>query len=656
MFKRILIANRGEIACRIIRTCRQLGVETVAVYSDADAGAMHVRLADFAVHIGASEPGESYLRSDRITEAAKATKAQAVHPGYGFLSENAGFRSAIEQADIAFIGPSAATIDAMGSKAEAKRRMEEANVPTVPGYHGADQGMDHLVEQAQRIGFPLMIKAAAGGGGKGMRIVRKATDFEGALQSARREAVGAFGDDRVILEKYLEKPRHIEIQVFGDHYGNVVHLFERDCSTQRRYQKVIEEAPAPGLSEDTRRRMGEAAVAAARAVDYHNAGTVEFIMGQDGDFYFMEMNTRLQVEHPVTELITGLDLVEWQLRIADGQPLPLSQDEITCRGHAFEARLYAEDAAAGFLPSTGHLTQVQFPGFARVDTGVTAGHSVSVFYDPMIAKIVVHSHDRPAALSRLRAALADTEIDGVTTNLDFLVSLAHSTALADHTMHTALLDQDLSLVYDPSPPSEHAIIAASLCEVHRQEQTVSDNNPWSRCDAWRLGWQQGHSGRRDLSFTVSADHLDVQVRGTADHCEVHIHDRRVEVRRVFHDHDSVSWQHDGRSWRLPVRRDGNRFQIVSDGQLHVFRGRDPYAVDASDEGSASQVIAPMPGKIIAVRCAAGDSVAEGDELIVMEAMKMELSLTAPRDGEIAELTATEGDFVEADSVLIRFDE
>ena len=654
MFNRILIANRGEIACRIIRTCRRLGVETVAVYSDADADAMHVRLADYAVHIGASEPGASYLRSERIIKAAQELNAQAIHPGYGFLSENAAFRTALEKAGIAFIGPSAATIDAMGSKAEAKRRMVEADVPTVPGYHGANQDVDHLEHEAQRIGFPLMIKAAAGGGGKGMRIVRDAAGFNSALQSAKREAVGAFGDDRVILEKYVENPRHIEIQVFGDSHGNVVHLFERDCSTQRRYQKVIEEAPAPGLDDDTRRRMGDAAVAAARAVDYQNAGTVEFIMGQEGDFYFMEMNTRLQVEHPVTELITGLDLVEWQLRVAAGETLPLTQGEIACRGHAFEARLYAEDAAAGFLPSTGRLTHVQFPEFARVDTGVSSGHSVSVFYDPMIAKIIVHGHDRAAALTALRTALAQTAIDGVTTNLDFLVSLAYSSALTNHTMHTALLDRDLSVVYEPAPPSPDAIIAASLCELHRQEQSVTNSGPWTIPDSWRLGWSQGHSGRHDLSFAVGDDHLNVEARGTSGRCELRHDDTTVVVRGVHHDEESVSWEAEGQRSRISVLRNDSRFQIVEAGQLHVFRGRDPYAVEASDESSTDSVIAPMPGKLIAVRCTRGSTVKEGDELIVMEAMKMELSLTAPRDGEIAELNVAEGDFVEADTVLIRF--
>src|SRR5690554_3725846 len=473
MFDRILIANRGEIACRVIRTARRMGIRTVAVFSEAEADAQHVRLADEAWPIGGPRPQDSYLRGDAILEVAKRTGAQAIHPGYGFLSENAEFAEAVEAAGIAFIGPKASSMRKMGSKAGAKELMDAAGVPVVPGYTGEDQAPGVLVREAGRIGFPLMIKAAHGGGGKGMRIVRSAEEFMPALESCQREAASAFGRDRVLLERYIESPRHIEIQVFGDAHGHVIHLNERECSAQRRYQKVLEEAPSPFLTPGLRERMGEAAVLAARTIDYVNAGTVEFIVAPDGGFWFMEINTRLQVEHPVTEMVTGLDLVEWQLRVAAGEPLPLAQQDIPQAGHAIEVRLYAEDPEAGFLPGSGRLERLRLPrpsGHVRIDSGVVEGDTVTIFYDPMIAKLIVHDRDRPAALARLREALAQCVIEGPKSNIAFLEALVRHPAIVEARIDTGYLDRHLDEFTSAHAPDTDLLLAAATATLLDQER------------------------------------------------------------------------------------------------------------------------------------------------------------------------------------------
>ncbi|MEO8992963.1 MAG: biotin carboxylase N-terminal domain-containing protein, partial [Rhodanobacter sp.] len=496
MFERVLIANRGEIACRVIRTCRRLGIHTIAVYSEADANAQHVRLADEAWPIGGPRPADSYLRSDAILEVAKKSGAQAIHPGYGFLSENTGFARACTDAGITFIGPRPESIEAMGSKAAAKELMEHHAVPLVPGYHGENQEAAFLAEQAIKTGFPLMIKPAAGGGGKGMRIVRSAGEFAEALASSQREAIGSFGDARVILERYVEHPRHIEFQVFGDTQGHVIHLNERECSSQRRYQKVMEETPSPFLDDVRRSAMGAAAVAAAKAVNYVGAGTIEFIVAQDGEFFFMEMNTRLQVEHPVTEMTLGLDLVEWQLRVAAGQPLPLKQSDIHAHGHAMEVRLYAEDPDQHFLPSSGKLQTLRLPALSanvRIDGGVVEGDTVTIFYDPMIAKMIVFDANRVQTLQRMREALAACEIIGPKSNIGFLERLIRHPAVTEGRIDTSYLDSHLDefLVGDAAP-SDAVLFAAASAALLQEESDVSadsadPDSPWARADGWRVG-------------------------------------------------------------------------------------------------------------------------------------------------------------------------
>jgi len=660
MFQRVLIANRGEIACRVIATCRRLGIESVAVYSDADAGARHVRLADQAVHIGGPRPAESYLRTDAIVEAARRTGAQAVHPGYGFLSENAGFARALDAAGIAFVGPNLKAIEAMGSKAEAKALMERAGVPLVPGYHGADQDAALLAREAARIGFPLMIKAAAGGGGKGMRIVADAAAFAGALDSARREAASAFGDDRVILERYVERPRHIEFQVFGDRHGGIVHLGERECSAQRRYQKVLEETPSPFLTAERRAAMGEAAVQAARAVDYVGAGTVEFIVGQDGGFYFMEMNTRLQVEHPVTEMVTGLDLVEWQLRVAAGEALPLAQDDIVHRGHSIELRLYAEDPEQGFLPGSGRLETLRLPAadgrHVRVDAGVDQGDTVSIFYDPMIAKLIVWDADRPAALARLRDALAGTDIAGPKANVAFLEALVRHPAVTGATIDTGYLDRHLDefVAADAALPEAalRAVAVAELLAVEAAARAAAPaadpHSPWARADAWRLG----PARRRALAFEHGGQRIDLSAHGHDGRYRIEHPGGIWQVEAARHDGDWLSLRHDGQAARVRVRALGGDWLAFVDGRRHRLHEVAPFAFEAAAGGAGDKVAAPMPGRIVAVHVAPGDAIEADQELLVMEAMKMELALRAPRAGTVAELRAQVGEFVEADVVLV----
>ncbi|GJM09480.1 MAG: 3-methylcrotonyl-CoA carboxylase subunit alpha [Lysobacteraceae bacterium] len=657
-FQRILIANRGEIACRVIATCRRLGIETIAVHSDADRNARHVRMADISVCVGPAAASESYLNIDRLIAVANNHGAEAVHPGYGFLSENATFATRLAEADIRFIGPSADTITQMGSKAEAKAVMEKANVPVVPGYHGNKQDIDTLFQHAEKIGYPLLIKASAGGGGKGMRIVQKAGDFAGELGSARREAKAAFGDDSVILERYLSRPRHVEVQVFGDLHGSVVHMFERDCSTQRRYQKVIEESPAPTISEEQRQAMCQAAVAAAQAVNYTGAGTVEFIVDDDGSFFFMEMNTRLQVEHPVTEMVTGLDLVEWQLRVAAGEKLPLYQDQIRSRGHAIEARVYAEDPNKGFLPGSGRLKHLSFPQSndrVRIDTGVEQGDEVTVHYDPMIAKVIAWGEDRTEAIVALRQALQHVEIIGPADNTGFVEHLLQHTMFENATIHTATLDQDLQPFLPPVEPSRLTVAAAACSVLAAQERaaraaqlaTSDAYSPWSIHD----GWRSCHSGRRVIDLECGDRHYSVDARGFAGDYELSFEDS--SYRYQFEEHgDFVNINCQNTTHRARVVSADGVFLIHNGQHRFEFKPHNPFAFEGGSEAKGDRVVAPMPGKIVSVVVNSGTEVAEGDPLVIMEAMKMELTLRAPRDGVVDQVSAQVDQFVEADTALV----
>ncbi|MBZ9741116.1 MULTISPECIES: acetyl/propionyl/methylcrotonyl-CoA carboxylase subunit alpha [unclassified Mesorhizobium] len=648
MFTKILIANRGEIACRVIRTARKLGVHTVAVYSDADAKSLHVEMADEAVHIGPSPVGESYLRGDKIVAAALATGAQAIHPGYGFLSENPDFVDQVVAAGLVFIGPSAASIRAMGLKDAAKRLMEKAGVPVVPGYHGEAQEIVLLASKAREIGYPVLIKARAGGGGKGMRRVEHPDDFSEALSSARREAKAAFGDDRVLVEKYVDKPRHIEVQVFGDSFGNAVHLYERDCSAQRRHQKVIEEAPAPGMTPALRKAMTEAAVKAAKAINYSGAGTIEFIVdasqGLKVDrFWFMEMNTRLQVEHPVTEMVTGTDLVEWQLRVASGEKLPKTQSEIALSGHAFEARIYAEDAAKGFLPATGTLHHLKFPDIApegaamRIETGVRAGDAISPYYDPMIAKLVVHAGDRAAALEALRAALAQTEVAGSTVNTAFLAALAADPDFAAEDVDTGLIGRHQEALTAVAPPTGEIISAAALAASGAGALPSSDD-PWSSLAGY--AHFHGVARRTRLKFGDEAILAKVSMRP----------DGRFQV-ALDAPYDNAN-AHDLRTLPRLARWPGH-ITVFEGAVGYTFSVPDPLA--RSDEAAAASgsLRAPMPGLVKLVRAAKGEAVIKGQPLLILEAMKMEHTIAAPHDGVIAEIAA-EGSQVSDGTVLVRF--
>ncbi len=658
MFRRILIANRGEIACRIIDTARRLGVETVAVYSDTDRAARHVEMADRAVHIGGSAPGESYLRADAIIRAALDTGAQAIHPGYGFLSENPDFVEAVEAAGLVFIGPSAGAIRAMGLKDAAKRLMERAGVPVVPGYHGDDQDGGRLLERAGKIGFPVLIKAVAGGGGKGMRRVDRAADFAEALASARAEAAGAFGNDAVLVEKFIEKPRHIEVQVFGDG-DRAVHLYERDCSLQRRHQKVIEEAPAPGMTEDMRAAMGDAAVRAARAIGYSGAGTVEFIVDAAGGlsadrFWFMEMNTRLQVEHPVSEAITGIDLVEWQLRVAAGEPLPARQQDISCTGHAIEARLYAEDVPKGFLPATGTLKHLRFPDGVRADTGVRQGDVISPFYDPMIAKIITHGATRELALAKLSAALARTEVAGTVTNLAFLGRLVREDDFATGNVDTGLIDRRLDALCAQDAASDvdiaaAAVLAAGLDAPPAPARGFALWEPMAQsvtlCDgACPITARLRHEGAERLVVTVT------RAAGAAQAAPP---EAGPQDPIAFHWRASGWVGPDGAALR--GRRIGDAVVVFS-REAREFALVDPLAVAGGEGGSGDLVEAPMPGLVKAIFAGPGQAVSTGDRLALLEAMKMEHTLRAARDGTVAEVFVAAGDQVEAGAALIRLEE
>ena len=665
MFQRILIANRGEIACRIIRTARRLGIQTVAVYSEADATAQHVRLADFAYPIGGPRPADSYLRGDAIIEVAKKSGAQAIHPGYGFLSENADFAEACEKAGIVFIGPSAASMRKMGSKAGAKELMAGHGVPVVPGYTGEDQDAALLAREAQRIGFPLMIKAAYGGGGKGMRIVRRAEEFAANLESCQREAKSAFGRDRMLLERYVENPRHIEFQIFGDTHGNAIHLNERECSAQRRYQKVLEETPSPFVTPELRAKMGDAAIAAARALDYVNAGTVEFIVSPQGDFYFMEINTRLQVEHPVTEMVLHLDLVELQLRVAAGEALPASlirNKSVPQDGHAIELRLYAEDPSQGFLPGSGKLQRLQLPmpnAHVRIDSGVIEGDTVTIFYDPMIAKLIVWDRDRPAALQRMREALAQCAVTGPKSNIDFLERLVRHPAVIEGRIDTGYLDRHLSEFLPADTAPDHATLFAAATAVLLDEEASAPRlarasgdpySPWARADAWRIG----HAGKRIVCFAHDGQRIEVDAHGANGDYELNIGETRCKVANARLGDGFLNAEFDGEARRLRSEVDADSV-LLHDGERRARLARvAAFAFTKSAQTSSDRIAAPMPGRIVLVKTKAGDSVAEGQELIVMEAMKMEITLKAPRATTIESVNATPGEFVEADAVLVRF--
>jgi 3-methylcrotonyl-CoA carboxylase alpha subunit len=663
MFDTILIANRGEIACRIIRTARRMGIRSVAVYSEADAAARHVALADRARLIGPPPAAESYLKIEAIIAAAKAEGAQAVHPGYGFLAENAGFAEACAAAGLVFIGPPPAAVRAMGSKSEAKRIMGEAGVPLVPGYHGSKQTPKALEAEANKIGYPVLLKASAGGGGKGMRRVDRAEDLAGALASAKREAKSAFGDDTMLVEKYIERPRHIEIQVFADGHGNAVHLFERDCSIQRRHQKVVEEAPAPDMTPERRRQMGEAAVKAALAIGYAGAGTVEFIVDPAGTFYFMEMNTRLQVEHPVTEMITGQDLVEWQLRVAAGEKLPLAQDEIALDGHAIEVRVYAEDPARDFLPATGRLHHLRFPAedaHIRIDAGVGEGDEVSIHYDPMIAKLIVWDRDRGSAVRRLRGALDATRIVGLTSNVDFLYAVAAHPAFLAGEVDTGFIERHAPDLVPCKEPAGDAVLAlGALAVVLGQAQAVRDRaaqsndpySPWHRADGWRLNDDAYHV----LRFESGGDEIAVRVHYRRGGYVLDLPGGSVEVRGELSPDGTLAADIGGARRRAAVVRHAGDLHIFADGRSYRLGVVDPLAAAADHDAGAGRLTAPMPGKITAVHVKSGAAVTRGTALLVMEAMKMEHTIAAPADGTVTAVHFKVGEQVDEGTELIAFE-
>jgi 3-methylcrotonyl-CoA carboxylase alpha subunit len=663
MIKRLLIANRGEIACRIVRTCRRLGIETVAVYSDADAGARHVRMADRSEHIGGSAPSESYLRIDAVLAAATRSGADAIHPGFGFLSENADFAEAVEAAGLLFVGPRASSMRKLGSKAGAKQLMQAHGVPVVPGYSGEDQGAERLLAEAQQVGFPLMIKAAHGGGGKGMRVVRRIEDFAEALAGCQREAASAFGRDRVLLERYLETPRHIEFQIFGDRHGNLIHLNERECSAQRRYQKVLEEAPSPTLTPALRSAMGLAAVAAGRAVDYVNAGTVELILAADGQFYFMEINARLQVEHPVTEETTGLDLVEWQLRVAAGEPLPLAQGQIVSRGHAIELRLYAEDAERGFLPGSGRLQRLELPHDmqgVRIDAGVDSGDMVTVFYDPMIAKLIAHGADRGQALTRLRNALAACEVVGPASNIGFLERLIDHPAVREARIDTGYLDRHLDEFVDvPTAPPMTALAAAAALRLlaERAESGAEaaagadPHSPWALADGWRIG----QTSSQPMWLQWRDQRIELQVEGTADRFRLMHGEQSMAVLLLAQSDTHLTLRLDDTPMRLPARASGADLLVHVDHRRYRFHPARAFGFDGATETGSDRLRAPMPGRIVAVHAAVGDRLEAQQPVLVMEAMKMELTLRAVHACSVLELHARVGEFVDADAMLARFE-
>jgi 3-methylcrotonyl-CoA carboxylase alpha subunit len=663
MFHTLLIANRGEIACRIVRTARRMGVATVAVYSSADADALPVKAADRAIQIGPPAARDSYLNIHRIIEAARRSGADAVHPGYGFLSENPEFAEACAKSGIVFVGPPPAAMRAMGSKSAAKSLMEKSSVPVLPGYHGEQQGVAFLADQAVRVGFPLMIKAVSGGGGRGMRIVSHADEFAVALDSARQEAASAFGDDRVLLERYLKHPRHIEVQVFADRHRNAIHLFERDCSVQRRHQKVIEEAPAPGLDPARRAAMGRAAVAAARAVDYEGAGTVEFVANPDG-FFFLEMNTRLQVEHPVTEMITGFDLVEWQLRVAAGEPLPAQQDAIRVDGHAIEVRIYAEDPERDFAPSTGRLAQFRTPEPAanvRVDTGFATGDVVSVHYDAMLAKLICHGATRDEALRTLRRALAETDVVGVASNLDLLGRIAAHAEFAAGAVDTGFIARHADTLLAPQrEPSIEVLAAAALCVLTGEADEASNaaassadpHSPWYSRDHWWLN----ADFERELPFIAGGTSMPVRVGRDGPDWRLTVNDRRVAAKAIRAPDGRLDMVLDDIREPVSVMRIADTITVRRNGETWRVQLPDPIAAAAEEDDAGGRLVAPIPGQVTEVMAQTGMAVSRGQIMVVLEAMKTVFRLTAPADGVVATVACQAGDSVVEGQLLVGFAE
>ncbi|RRV41759.1 acetyl/propionyl/methylcrotonyl-CoA carboxylase subunit alpha [Pseudomonas sp. o96-267] len=641
MIDTLLVANRGEIACRVMRTAKAMGIRTVAVHSAIDANARHVREADIAVNLGGAKPGESYLLIDKIIAAAKASGAQAIHPGYGFLSENAGFARAIEQAGLIFLGPPASAIDAMGSKSAAKSLMEAAGVPLVPGYHGEAQDLDTFREAAARIGYPVLLKAAAGGGGKGMKVAESEAQLAETLESAQREAQSAFGDSRMLVEKYVLKPRHVEIQVFADQHGNCLYLNERDCSIQRRHQKVVEEAPAPGLSPELRRAMGEAAVKAAQAIGYVGAGTVEFLLDERGDFFFMEMNTRLQVEHPVTEAITGLDLVAWQIRVARGEPLPISQQQVPLNGHAIEVRLYAEDPDHDFLPATGTLALYREAANSdgrRIDSGVAEGDSVSPFYDPMLGKLIAWGENREQARLRLLAMLDDTLVGGVKTNLAFLRRILAHPAFAAAELDTGFIPRHQQLLL-PTPAELPEIFWQLAADAWVQSESPvqradDSHSPWAARSGWRAG------GAAEIELHLSCQGESRKVRASNRAC--------LQGEELLADID-------GTRQRLRAIRKGETLYLQWQGELHAITRFDPIAAADASHAQQGGLSAPMNGSIVRVLVEPGQAVEAGTALVVLEAMKMEHSIRAPEAGTVKALYCREGEMVSEGAVLVELE-
>ena len=681
MFEKILIANRGEIACRIILTCHRMGIRTVAVYSEVDAGELHVHLADEACCIGKSAPAGSYLCIENVLDASKKHDAQAIHPGYGFLSENAEFARRCSQSGIVFIGPSAEAIEQMGAKDQAKCVMENAGVPVVSGYKGAEQSPEFLNAEAEKIGYPLMIKAVLGGGGKGMRVVRKQTDFSEALESARNEARNAFGDDRILLECFISGPRHIEFQIFGDQHGNVIHLFERDCSLQRRHQKIIEESPSPFMDDELRSSMADAAVAAAKAVKYTGAGTVEFIVGDNREFFFMEMNTRLQVEHPVTEMITGLDLVEWQLRIAAGEKLPLTQHEVHQTGHAIEARIYAENPKTGFLPSIGTLHRLAFPDIfhkvkkiednnsqswssIRIDSGVEQGGEISIHYDPLIAKLVVHADSRKQAIRTMQNTLAQSGVLGVETNLGFLQNIMQHPDFEAAKTDTLFVDSNLESLLEENHNSVDWVCwgtaIACLLEDYAESETKAQESmepcsPWNSMNNWRTGPPEPHRVQlRNQQGT------ETEVTIIKENNSFRILNENAQISVTVSAHEDLldlTWHSSGLEENghhlLVLSHESQLLAVHEDGRT-LFTRLDPLAYEQSEEVSDFRLSAPMPGNVIRVLVKAGDEVSSGQPLLVMEAMKMEHTIVAPANGIVEEVLFQPGDLVQNDAKLVEF--
>jgi 3-methylcrotonyl-CoA carboxylase alpha subunit len=663
MFRTLLIANRGEIACRIARTARRIGIETVAVYSEADAHALHVEAADRAIAIGPAPARDSYLNIPRIIEAARRCGAEAVHPGYGFLSENPLFAEACIEAGLVFVGPPPSAMRIMGSKAAAKALMQRSGVPVLAGYFGESQDQGRLAAEAEQVGFPVVIKAVSGGGGRGMRVVRRAAEFAAALASARQEAASAFGDDSVLIERYLERPRHIELQVFADMHGNAVHLYERDCSTQRRHQKVIEEAPAPDLDPARRAAMGAAAVAAARTVGYVGAGTVEFVVDGSG-FWFLEMNTRLQVEHPVTEMVTGFDLVEWQLRVAAGEKLPVTQDAITCTGHAIEARLYAEDPARDFAPSIGRIAGLRLPSTGdgvRVDTGVREGDSIPVHYDPMVAKLICHGRDRADALGRLRLALDSCEIVGVASNLDMLRRIVVHPAFVAGSIDTVFIAAHANELLAPQgPPPPEVLAAAALGVLAEEAETAAREaaasadpySPWQRRDGWWLN----STRERVLAFVTARDSWPVRLRWSARGWQIAAGAATLLGNASRAQDGRIAVELEGIRETAAITRLGEEVTLRWRGATWRLRLPDPAVTAETKDESGGRLTAPIPGQVTAVHAAPGQLVARGEVLVVLEAMKTVFRLTAPGDGTIAEVLCNPGAMVEEGQVLVRFAE